>query len=101
MLSPQEVRVLTRLLEAQGQPVSRALLLEALGKHKDTGSNLIEVHVSRLRAKLKSHKIAAERGVGWLILPNLEYSTSADGKSVMLLNPQPIPPGGDPWLQKK
>lgn len=52
-LLPREYALLLYLLEAQGRCVPRAELLSAVwGLRFDPGTNVVEVHASRLRAKL-------------------------------------------------
>jgi two-component system OmpR family response regulator len=52
-LLPREYRLLLYLLEQAGRPVARAELLRAVwGLNFDPGTNVVEVHVSRLRARL-------------------------------------------------
>jgi DNA-binding response OmpR family regulator len=52
-LTAREFSLLACLVEAGGELVSRAdLLLKVWAREEDTGSNLVEVHLSRLRDKL-------------------------------------------------
>jgi DNA-binding response OmpR family regulator len=52
-LTATEYALLTALLDAAGDLVSRAdLLAKVWGRDEDPGSNLVEVHLSRLRDKL-------------------------------------------------
>jgi DNA-binding response OmpR family regulator len=52
-LTSREYALLSSLLEAGGDVVSRAdLLSKVWGRDEDPGSNLVEVHLSRLRDKL-------------------------------------------------
>lgn len=52
-LLPREYRLLLYLVERAGHPASRAELLRAIwGLNFDPGTNVVEVHVSRLRARL-------------------------------------------------
>lgn len=59
-LYPREFEVLWRLAEAGGQVVSRAELLADVWRtmHRP-GSNRVEVAISRIRAKLHVHRLAA------------------------------------------
>ena len=71
-LQPREFQLLRYLMEHQGQVVSRTLLFEAVWDyHFDPGSNLIDVHVAKLRKKLESHGgyslIHTVRGVGYVL----------------------------------
>lgn len=52
-LQPREFRLLEYLLRRQGQVVTRTMLLEAVWDyHFDPQTNVIDVHVSRLRQKV-------------------------------------------------
>ena len=52
-LQPREFRLLEFLLRHQGQVVTRTMLLEGVWDyHFDPGTNVIDVHISRLRKKL-------------------------------------------------
>ena len=69
-LLPREYAVLLALVEGEGAPVSRAALRDrVLGRRFETGTNVIEVHLSRLRAKLDrgfaAPLIVTERGRGY------------------------------------
>ena len=71
-LKPQEYRVLEFLMRHAGQVVTRTMLLEGVWDyHFDPQTNVIDVHVSRLRGKIDKgfeppllHTI---RGAGYLI----------------------------------
>jgi two-component system OmpR family response regulator len=53
LLQPREFRLLEYLLLHVGQVVTRTMLLEAVWDyHFDPGTNVIDVHISRLRRKL-------------------------------------------------
>ena len=67
-LTDRECELLALLIEAGGQVVSRSKLREQLLRRaEDRGSNLIEVHLSRLREKLAndSKMIETIRGAGY------------------------------------
>ena len=69
-LQPREFRLLEYLMRHAGQVVTRTMLLEAVWDyHFDPQTNVIDVHVSRLRAKLeKGHPrplIHTVRGAGY------------------------------------
>lgn len=67
-LTTQEHRLLTLLARRAGQPVSRSeLLTQAWETHFDPGSNLVEVHISRLRDKLgdEAWRVETVRGQGY------------------------------------
>jgi two-component system OmpR family response regulator len=52
-LQPREFQLLEFLMRNAGQPVTRAMLLEKVWEyHFDPQTNVIDVHVSRLRAKV-------------------------------------------------
>ena len=71
-LQPREFRLLEYLVRHQGQVVTRTLLLEAVWDyHFDPQTNVIDVHISRLRQKIDKdfsppllHTI---RGVGYMV----------------------------------
>lgn len=53
-LQPREFRLLEYFMLHQGQVITRTMLLEAVWDyHFDPGTNVIDVHVSRLRRKLE------------------------------------------------
>ena len=71
-LSPTEIALLQCLLESEGAPVTRAQLLETVwGYRFDPATNVIDVHLSRLRLKLAGMgaqvRIVTHRGVGYAI----------------------------------
>ncbi len=71
-LSPTELALLQCLLENEGAPVTRALLLETVwGYRFDPATNVVDVHMSRLRQKLAGMgaqvRIATHRGVGYAL----------------------------------
>jgi two-component system OmpR family response regulator len=52
-LNPQEFRLLEYLMRNPGQMVTRVMLLEQVwGLNFDPGTNVVETHMSRLRAKI-------------------------------------------------
>lgn len=66
-LSPAEERLLSLLLQRRGEAVTGAELLAALGDHS-ADSNVLQVHLYRLRRKLSgggASPIRAVRGVGY------------------------------------
>ena len=72
-LLPREFAVLLHLAASAGAIVPRAALREAVcGIGFDPGTNVIEVHVSRLRAKLDGHAavpmLRTERGCGYRLI---------------------------------
>ncbi len=71
-LQPREFRLLEYLMKHAGQVVTRTMLLENVWDyHFDPQTNVIDVHVSRLRAKVdKGHAaqlIHTIRGAGYMI----------------------------------
>ena len=69
-VTPKEFSLLYHFLRHQGMTISRAELLQQVWEmHFDPGSNLVDVHISRLRTKL--HQAGAEatieavRGAGF------------------------------------
>lgn len=74
-LSPRELSVLEHLLLHSGEVVTRSDLLESVwDMHFDPGSNVVDVHIARLRRKLESHgaplEIVTVRGVGFRLVPD-------------------------------
>ena len=52
-LQPREFKLLEFLMRHAGQTVTRTMLLEKVwGYHFDPQTNVIDVHISRLRAKI-------------------------------------------------
>jgi len=71
-LQPKEFQLLKYLLEHQGQVVSRTLLFERVWEyHFDPKTNVIDVHVAKLRRKLEADEqsqiIHTVRGAGYVI----------------------------------
>ncbi|NML12293.1 response regulator transcription factor [Sphingobium sp. AR-3-1] len=69
-LQPREFRLLDYLLHHQGEVVTRTMLLEGVWDyHFDPGTNVIDVHISRLRRKIdedgESPLIHTVRGAGY------------------------------------
>lgn len=66
-LQPQEFKLLEFLLRHQGEVVTRTMLLESVWNfHFDPQTNIVETHISRLRAKLgEPTLIHTERGAGY------------------------------------
>jgi two-component system OmpR family response regulator len=75
VLQPREFQLLEYLLRRQGRVVTRTMLLEGLwGYHFDPQTNVIDVHVSRLRRKLEQDGpadapslIRTVRGAGYVL----------------------------------
>jgi two-component system OmpR family response regulator len=71
-LLPMEFRLLEFMMRNAGQILSRRLIFEAVWEYYfDPGTNLIDVHVGRLRRKIDAPGTAplfrTERGVGYLL----------------------------------
>ena len=71
-LQPREFRLLEYLMKNAGQVVTRTMLLEHVWDyHFDPGTNVIDVHVSRLRSKLdkgfEKPLLHTIRGAGYMI----------------------------------
>jgi DNA-binding response OmpR family regulator len=71
-LTPKELELLHRLLERRGEVVSRRELLELVwGYRFDPGTNVVDVHVARLRGKLEAagleDLIHTRRGLGYVV----------------------------------
>jgi two-component system, OmpR family, response regulator len=67
-LAEREFLLLGELMRNAGQTVSKERLLSSVwGYHFDPGSNVVDVYVRRLRAKLGQGAIVTVRGVGYRI----------------------------------
>jgi two-component system OmpR family response regulator len=71
-LQPREYRLLEYLMRNAGQVVTRTMLLEHVWDyHFDPQTNVIDVHISRLRAKIDKHfdkpLLHTVRGAGYMI----------------------------------
>jgi two-component system OmpR family response regulator len=71
-LQPREFRLLEYLLRNQGHVVTRTMLLEEVWDyHFDPGTNVIDVHISRLRKKIdeagQTPLLHTVRGVGYML----------------------------------
>ena len=71
-LQPREFRLLEFLLRNQGQVVTRTMMLEEVWDyHFDPGTNVIDVHISRLRKKIdesgEAPLLHTVRGVGYML----------------------------------
>ena len=72
ILQPREFRLLEYLMKHAGQVVTRTMLLEHVWDyHFDPQTNVIDVHLSRLRAKIDKGQDApllhTIRGAGYMI----------------------------------
>ena len=71
-LQPREFRLLEYLMRHAGQVVTRTMLLESVWEyHFDPQTNVIDVHISRLRAKIdkgfETPLLQTVRGAGYMI----------------------------------
>jgi two-component system OmpR family response regulator len=71
-LQPREFRLLEFLLRNQGHVVTRTMMLEEVWDyHFDPGTNVIDVHISRLRKKIDESGdvplLHTVRGVGYML----------------------------------
>ena len=65
-LSDREFLLLAALMRNAGRVVSKERLLSMVwGYHFDPGSNVVDVYVRRLRAKLGAEAIGTVRGKGY------------------------------------
>lgn len=76
-LQPREYKLLEYLMRHAGQVVTRTMLLEHVwGYHFDPQTNVIDVHVSRLRQKIDRDfdepLLATVRGAGYRLGPAVE-----------------------------
>jgi two-component system, OmpR family, response regulator len=72
LLQPREFRLLAYLLLHHGRTVTRTMLLEAVWDYRfDPQTNVIDVHISRLRSKIDKDAsvplIHTVRGVGYML----------------------------------
>ncbi len=77
VLQPREFRLLEYLMKHAGQVVTRTMLLENVWDyHFDPQTNVIDVHISRLRAKIDKNFAApllhTIRGAGYMIRDGAE-----------------------------
>jgi two-component system, OmpR family, response regulator len=75
LLTNKEFALLEQLLERAGEVVTRTALLEKVWDlHFDPGSNVVDVHVGKVRRKLAaagaSVTVDALRGVGFILRPS-------------------------------
>ena len=67
-LSEREFLLLSELVREAGRTVSKERLLSSVwGYHFDPGSNVVDVYIRRLRAKVGPEVITTVRGVGYRI----------------------------------
>src|SRR6202022_2971709 len=85
-LQPREFRLLEYLMKHAGQVVTRTMLLENVWDyHFDPQTNVIDVHISRLRSKIdkgfERPLLHTVRGAGYMMRHGARYSVSRDGVS--------------------
>ena len=78
-LQPREFRLLEYLMSNTGQVVTRTMLLEKVWEyHFDPQTNVIDVHISRLRSKIDKDfsppMIHTERGAGYSLYDPTAYN---------------------------
>ena len=67
-LSDREFLLLGELMRDAGRTISKERLLSSVwGYHFDPGSNVVDVYVRRIRAKLGAEMITTVRGVGYRV----------------------------------
>ena len=75
-LTAREVELIRYLLSASGEPVSRDELLEKVWRYEyTTNTRTVDVHISKLRAKIEEHPddpryLITLHGVGYLLKTN-------------------------------
>ena len=85
-LQPREFRLLEYLMQNAGKVVTRTMLLEHVWDyHFDPQTNVIDVHVSRLRAKIDrdfdAPLLHTVRGAGYMMRDDRSLSSSAPRRS--------------------
>jgi two-component system OmpR family response regulator len=67
-IKPREFTLLEYLMRRANQVVTRTMLLEGVwGYHFDPKTNIVETHISRLRAKIGADMVDTVRGSGYMI----------------------------------
>lgn len=67
-LKPREFTLLEYMMRHANQVVTRTMLLEGVwGYHFDPKTNIVETHISRLRAKIGADMVDTVRGSGYMI----------------------------------
>lgn len=76
-LSNREFLLLKHLIRREGEVCTRAELLNSVwGFFFDTGTNVVDVYVCRLRAKLGAATIETVRNVGYTLAADLEIAVN-------------------------
>ncbi|PYE88408.1 response regulator transcription factor [Phyllobacterium leguminum] len=83
VLQPREFRLLEYLMRHAGQVVTRTMLLENVWDyHFDPQTNVIDVHISRLRGKIekgfKTPLLHTVRGAGYVLKATADGSPAAE-----------------------
>ena len=90
-LTPREFAVLEVLLENSGRVVSKSRLEEALyAWDEEVESNVVEVHIHRLRKKLGAKFIRTVRGVGYAMTRKSAQPATGTGDEKQLTVVEPI-----------
>ncbi|TBR36271.1 MULTISPECIES: response regulator transcription factor [Dyella] len=81
-LQPTEYRLLECLMRHCGQVLTRMMIFEAVwGFHFDPGTNVIDVHIGRLRRKIdgagQPPLIRTVRGTGYMIVGSAQNTTAS------------------------
>jgi two-component system OmpR family response regulator len=67
-LKPREFTLLEYMMRHANQVVTRTMLLEGVwGYHFDPKTNIVETHISRLRAQIGADMVDTVRGSGYMI----------------------------------
>jgi two-component system OmpR family response regulator len=83
VLQPRELKLLEYMMRHAGQVLTRPMLLEAIWSyHFDPQTNLIEVHISRLRQKIdqpfKNAMLHTIRNVGYILREDCQTNVAAE-----------------------
>jgi DNA-binding response OmpR family regulator len=86
-LTPKEFSLLHQFMRRQGEAINRTELLEKVWEmHFDPGSNVVDVHISRLRTKLHQAGakivIEAVRGAGFVLSAKPQMDVSEEDNVV-------------------
>lgn len=82
--SRHEFVLFHKLLENKGRVISRDIIMQSLyGWGGDIDSNTLEVYVCNLRKKLGFDAIKTIRGVGYMIMPDVEEGKEKEGDKIV------------------